>query len=141
MSNPGREVELQKEVLIDGQEYKIHMLPPSRAFKLAVRLTKFVGEPVAAMAANAGDGERVASVLPAAVKSLMANLDEEGTLELIKQLLDSVTQKNKQLNFEIHFAGKLGHMLKLTSKVVEVQFSDFFESIGEMVSGVVKKVA
>lgn len=141
MSNPGRAIELQKELTIDGEDYKIHMLPPSRAFKLAVRLTKFIGEPVAAMAASAGDGEKVAAVLPAAIKSLMNNLDEDGTLSLIQQLLESVTQKNKQLNFEHHFAGRLGHMLKLTTKVVEVQFSDFFESIGDMVSGVMKKVA
>lgn len=127
-----RGIEYQREVTVDSETYKVHLLPPSRAIGLSVRLMKIVGEPLAAMA---GQSDNMETALPTAVRALTTRLDESEVLGLIQKLLETVTQGNKPVVFETHFQGRLGHMLKLVAKIVEVQFGDFFTGIGDLVKG------
>jgi hypothetical protein len=82
------------------------------------------------MAAAGGEASKATEALPAAVRALCQNLNEKEVLDLIKELLTSATQKNNPVNFEEHFQGRLGHMIKVVAKVVEVQFADFFTELG-----------
>jgi len=136
----GNNPELQRMVTVDGEEYKIVTFGPTKAFTLAARLTKFIGEPLASMAGAVGSEQKAAEMLPLAVKSLCNNLDEDAVLSLIKELLNSVSQRNKMLDFEQHFQGRLGHMIKLVGKVVEVQFADFFSELGGSLAEAMEKV-
>jgi len=119
----------------------VHLLMPSKAFKMATILTKMIGEPLAAMAsapARKGKELDLTGSLPTAVKALTANLADEGTLQMVKDLVGTCTYNNAPINFESHFQGKLGHLFKLVAVVVEVQFKDFFEAIIGQVKGMMK---
>jgi hypothetical protein len=133
-------VEYQKTVTVDGEDYKVHLLPPSRAYKLATKLTKMIGEPLGTMAGSMGDEAKSATALPMAIKALTTNLADDDSLVLIKALMETVTFENKPLNFESHFQGRLGLMLKLVAKVVEVQFADFMGAVVEMVKDAIAAV-
>jgi hypothetical protein len=132
MLNPGRvdAIEYQKDVEVDGSTYCVHLLSPSKALKLSFKLTKLVGEPMAQMA-NASQGKDVAELLPIAVRALLSRLDENEVLGIIKEMVATCTLENKPINFEDSFQGRLGHLVKLVAKVMEVQFSDFFAGLAE----------
>ena len=125
-------IEYQKNVKVDGQTYKVVLLPPTRALKIAMKLTKLIGEPMAAMAGAGGDEISSAKALPAAVKALMERIDEDSVLDLIKEMIGTCVKENKSLNFEDEFHGRLGHLIKLFAAVLEVQFKDFFTDLAGM---------
>lgn len=133
------DIQYQTIASVDNFNYKIVAFGPSQGFKLAARLMKFVGEPVAAMASAAGNEAKALEVIPLAVKALCSNLDEDSVLSLIKELLTSVVYQNKQINFEEHFQGRLGHMMKVVGKVVEFQFKDFFTELGDSFASAMSK--
>lgn len=121
-----------KTVVYGDTEYMITMLPPSRAIKLLTKLTKIVGEPMAKMAAAAGDQKD--EMIPMAIAALTSKLEAEEVLALVKELMTCVTKDNKSINFETEFMGKLGTVLKLCKEVLEVNYSDFLEEISSLMS-------
>ena len=132
MHHPGRvdAIEYQKEVEIDGETYKIHLLPPTRALQFSVKLTKLIGEPLANMAA--AQDKDPAELLPLAVRALVSRLDEGEVVTLVKAMAETCTKNNQKINFEADFQGRLGHLVKLVGKVMEVQFGGFFSGLSEM---------
>mgnify|MGYP001323083618 CR=1 FL=1 len=126
-------IEYQRTVFIDGETYKIMTFGPTRGLKLAARLAKFIGEPLAAMAAAAESEQKALEVLPLAVKALVNNLDEDRVIDLIKELTTCLVVNNKQINFESYFQGKLGHLMKVIGVIIEVQFSDFWSGLAGLV--------
>lgn len=141
MKNAGsvRQIELQKTVIIDDQEYKMIMFMPSRSFKLGARVAKLIGEPAAAMAAAAGDESRITDALPIAIRALLSKLDEDEVWQLITELLTCVSQNGQMLNIDLHFKGKIGSLFELVTQVMEYQFADFFGAIGKAVAGIASK--
>lgn len=132
----GRTINLNTFVVIGEENYCITLFSPTKALKLLTRLTKMVGEPMAVMAATA-DGKSPLELLPQAVKALMERMDDEGAvISLITNLLECVTKDKKAINIDLEFQGRLGDMMKLLSKVVEVQFEDFYAALGESLQGV-----
>lgn len=130
-------IEYQKLETVDGETYKFHVFAPSKAFKLGARLAKFLGEPAVAMAGVPGDNSGV--LLRNAVNALVNNLNENEVWALIGELMLSVSYDGKPISVDVHFMGRLGHLLKVVTKVVEFQFKDFFESIGQAITAVTEK--
>lgn len=140
MDSPGRGVELQKIVVVDGEEYRLVCFSPTRAIVLGAKLSKMVLEPMAGMAAVAGDEDKIAEALMLCARTLTKTLDGMETVNIIKELLTCASQQNKMLNFDIHFQGRLGHMSKLVGEVVKYQFADFTGAIGQAVAELMDKV-
>lgn len=126
--------EYQKIVVLDDVEYKLHIFMPSKAFKLGARVAKVIGEPVVAMASAGGEEAKVAEIMPLAVRALLANFHEDEVLSLIKELLACVTHDGKSIQMDDHFKGRLGLLFKLVGSIIEFQFKDFFEAIGQAVA-------
>ena len=135
-----------KLVTIDGEQYLIQHNSPSKAWKTSVKLTKLIAEPFAAMAQGGDDETKALEVLPLAIKGLMANLDGEGSLEIVKEIFSTVShrgEKSESLlsgnNFDLHFHGKMGHMLRVLGAAAEFQFADFIGAIGDGVAALMDK--
>jgi hypothetical protein len=122
----------QKVVLIDGDEFKINIFAPSRSLKLLARITKLIGEPLMMMAGGKGDRSLAAELLPKAMRALTERMDEQQILNIIQELLASVTYQNKQITLDIDFHGRLGLLTKVLKEVVEAQYVDFFEAVAGM---------
>lgn len=132
MENPGRELEMQKMVTIDGEDYKLHCFGPTRAITLGVRLNKMILEPIVGMSGAAGDESKLSETLMTCARTLTKNMDASETVGIIKELINCVTYQNKSINFETHFMGRLGHLSKVVGEVVRFQFSDFTSAIGQV---------
>lgn len=117
--------QLQIDVEVAGQEYKIHSFMPSKAFKLAVQLMKLVGEPFAAMAQGTVDEAKASDALQKAVSLLFKNMDADQVVSLVGALMGSVSQNGKPIAWELEFQGRLGDAIELLMKVMEYQFKDF----------------
>lgn len=133
----GRTIELQQSYEIEDRVYTINLFAPTKAVKLLTRLTRLVGEPIAVMSqAEGGKPEKVLEILPKATRALMERLgDEEEVLSLVKDLLANTTRDKKNIVFDSEFHGRLGAMMKLLTKVIEVNFEDFFKALGENLQG------
>ena len=136
MDTEGRTVQLTHHVVIDNQQFTISLFAPTRALKLLARLTKLAGEGMAVMAKAGGKDADPLQLLPEAVKIILSRLDEDEFVGLVKELMASVTVDKKLINFDIAFQGRLGLLMKLLAKVIEVQFLDFYTALGESVQGV-----
>lgn len=131
-------------VTIDGEKYLIQAMRPSRVFVLGLELTKIIGEPFAAAAAAGQDenDEKAANAVSMAAKALMHNVDPERFLQIAQELMGSVELQgsNKKMlggkEFDHHFHGKTGALLKLLGVCMQFQFKDFFAALLEAVGGV-----
>lgn len=117
-----------KTVTAGGVEYKINMLPPTRAIKLLTKISKVIGEPMAAMA-GASDGKKVDELMPKAVNLLMSNMSEDNVLAIIKEMMTCVFKENKNINFDIEFMGRLEVIFDLCKEVMEVNYKEFLGKI------------
>lgn len=78
--------------------------------------------------------EEVGEKLSAAIGALMAGLDKQTHVKLIKDLLEKTRVDNAPLVFDTHFMGRIGHLFKVLLFVLEVNFSDFLEEIGVLLA-------
>lgn len=131
---------------IGGEKYKMRQFSATKGTKIFTRLLKVAGEPISKMisagsAAKKNDEAASNDLIAQAVGILASKLDENETLLLIKELLDSVqvydpkgTLRNVGSDyFDIHFQGRIGLMLKVVGKVIAYQYKDFFSEFASLV--------
>ena len=121
-----------KTVVVGDVEYKINLLPPTRSIKLLTKISKVIGEPMATMS-GAGDEKKVEDLMPKAVQLLMANMDEDSVIIIIKEMMSCVFKENKSINFEIEFLGRLDVMIDLCKEVLELNYKEFLGKIMALV--------
>lgn len=125
---------------IDGIEYNFGQFGANKSLKLLVRLSKIAGEPLAlAFASAEGTGSLLEkkinpAMLGNAVKVLFDKLDETDALELIQGLTskDSCLCEGKQIDFNLHYEGRLPHMFKVLYAALEVQYGNFFDALTDL---------
>lgn len=122
-----------KSKTIDGEVYEFYQLSPRKAVKILTRLLRIIGKPVGKAVGNVEgsvmDLELSGAVMGEIVASLTDKLDEDVVLDTIEQLLEPVMCDGKQVGkqFETHFAGRIGHLMKVVWAALEVNYSDFFD--------------
>lgn len=125
---------------IDGNEYEFEQMAPKLALKTLVKLSKIVGKPIAMVMGSDGitkdksKGILSKNLSPelfsAAVGSMIEKLDEADTIELCVLLTaDTVLCDGKKIDFNSHYASRLGLMFKVLAAALEVQFGNFFDDL------------
>lgn len=131
---------------IDGETYKVKHFSATRGTKIFARLLKFAGEPLskflsAGKSLKENDDLQADAVLGQAISALAYRIDETEIETLIKDILDSVQvieKKDGKLRavgneyFDVHFQGRIGHMLKVVMKTVAFQYSDFLGGLADL---------
>lgn len=140
MSHPGRDIDFNPSVEVDGLNFEVHLFMPSRAFEIGAKLIRLIGEPISnlANAKNVDDETLYTKIIPTAVKSLTQNLDNKEFLTLVKTLISSATHDNKPIAFDEFFHGRLGLLFHLLVQIIMVQFKDFFGGVVKSVQQVAK---
>lgn len=121
---------------IDGITYVCSQFPATKGLKMLHRVGRFVSGPLSALAGDMKPGQKMAALdmstetLGKAIQSFFETCDEATFENTVKDLLTSTTRDNKPINFDIDFAGQLGHLMKVLALVLEVNFKDFFNGIG-----------
>lgn len=143
-----REVE---QVTIDGQKYTIGMYPATKSFKLFTKVARKLS-PI--MGAGGMEGVASGNILDMDTSQmgsmfgpLLANLDDDDTMELITKLLEPVIYNGASSGFEeddlstkghvskmvdAHFTGNVFLMLKVTFYAMKHNFSDFLPGISSL---------
>jgi hypothetical protein len=125
---------------IDGVHYVCSQFPATKGLKMTHRLGRFISAPLSALAGDMKPGMKLtqadfgAETIGKAVQSFFESCDEAIFESTVKELLTSTTRDNKPINFDIDFAGQLGHLLKVLAFILEVNFKDFFSGIGGLKS-------
>jgi hypothetical protein len=136
------------EKTIDGKKYGFALLNASQGLKYAARILKIVAEPMALASGAVKPKKKSASIvegddladdkqsllerldpqlLGSAARALCEKLDEDVVLDIVETLCaKNALCDGKQINFNQHYEGKLGHLLSVLSSALEVQFGDFF---------------
>ena len=134
-----------QERKIGDHHYSVTQFTATTALEHLADLAKLAGPAMIMMgddseATLAEDAkEKAGEKISAAVGALMAGLNKQTHVKLIKDLLQSTRVDSNPLVFDTHFMGKIGHLFKVLMFVLEVNFSDFLEEIGVLLAA--QKVA
>jgi NAD/NADP transhydrogenase beta subunit len=131
-----------KSRTIDGHEYQFSQFGAKQSLKLLVRLSKILGEPLskglAALKPEAKlslgtvlDSKVSGDAIGGMVAALTNNLDADEVLEIVETLVGEAAClcDEKKVVFNTHFAGRLGHLMKVLYAALEVQYGNFFEEL------------
>jgi len=138
MSNPDVLVpnfETQRKE-IDNVRYSTTVFPAGVGFQLLYELKAALGDTIGNLVS--GDLEKV-------VSSVGGRLSKGEMLDFIQRLLgmtfadDMTLPVGKKEVFDVHFAKRYGHLLKVLSFVVEANFADFFEEVRRALSTSISK--
>lgn len=123
------------EKTIDGTAYQIGQATTSKQLKILTRLNKLIMEPLGVLAGdskNLQQGKEMKLDIEACCKALAGNLEEETVLATVKELMEVVIANGKAVEFDLHFQGRLKHLFKVVYAVLEAQYGDFFEGLGDV---------
>ena len=78
-------------------------------------------------------------MVAAAIRALTSKLDEDDVLELVKSMLEKTCEgtTSAATDFDIRFAGSMGHLFSVLAETLKYQYADFFGGAG----GVLEKLA
>ena len=121
--------------VIDGLTYTTTQFSATKGIKMLHRVGKYVAGPLSKLAPAMKGGGINADVDPellgGAIQSFFQGCPEHELETTIKDLLSTTTCDGKAINFDLDFAGKLGHLFKVLAFVLRVQFGNFMQGIGE----------
>jgi hypothetical protein len=125
----------QESKTIDGTKYTVTLFPAGPGFQLLFELKNVLGDSMGAVL-----GQEAESI----ITKIGGTLSKEEILNLVVRLLELTLVEGRvqpidKAFFDSHFAGKYGHLMKVLSFVVEVNFSDFFDEIKNMLLNGVKR--
>jgi len=117
-----------KNVVIGDTEYLIAQFTTTKGLKYLKQLTQLVGPSFAELFASTDQKDQSVSVdgLTKAVELLVDNMDRVNFETFVKELLCQTTVNNREINFEIEFAGKYDTLLELLIEVIKFNFGSVF---------------
>ena len=123
--------------LIDGSKYEVGHWAIDKQLDIMVKLIKLFGEPIAMMLMGAlqskgGIKEALSSELSAkssqeAIKALMGRLNEAEVKSLLRECTESLLCDGKQIAYDVHFMGRIFHLLKVALFCIRHQYQDFLD--------------
>lgn len=124
--------------VIDGFDYKVTEMPALKAFHTFVDLTKIVGESYAHLAAKAEESTPQ-EVVGECVRLLIKNLDHAKSESILKEMAGvtmfcAAGESNHMplsQHLNMHFAGKMGRMVKWLHFALEVQYGNLLEALSD----------
>jgi len=128
-----------KDVIVGDKEYSIPMFTTSKGLLYLKQLTKVIVPSFVALSEGAEQSVDLQDPNNATLQSdnllkaanlLVENMDKEDIVELIKNLVKGVRVDNKELNFEMDFAGNYGELLSVLTQVIKYNFSSVFPNGG-----------
>lgn len=117
--------------VIDGMKYGVYMLPPRLARKMLVRIFQVLAPSAGELFSR--EDEEVSKAIGPALSSLADRLNDDDLEWMMSELAKVTTAEIASGKepfigaiFDMHFRGKIAHMMKWFTFALEVQFSDFW---------------
>jgi len=130
---------------IGGHNYSVGYWDVDTSTATLTRLFKILGEPLGKVLLGALEGkeegqslldvkldENQGKFLSEAISGLSMRLNEDEVKNLLRQCCKQLLCDGKQIDYNTHFMGKIGHLFKVCLFVLRHQYSDFLgESLGQ----------
>ncbi len=132
---------------VEGVQYQMLYLVPSKSVKVLTRLMKIISEPLGKALGSMESGESKAEsflnqeingdLVGKAIVALGERLEEETVWNTIVELLSTVEKANEHNGFskvtvDVDFRGKIGHLMKVVAKSIQNNYHDF---LGQVLGG------
>lgn len=128
--------------LIDGKKYEVGHWALDKQLDIMVKLIKLLGEPIAMMIMGSMqqkgslkemlDSNLTAQMSSEAIKSLTGRLNEADVKNLLRECTDGLLCDGKQISYDVHFMGRIFHLLKVTLFCIRHQYQDFLDVIPDL---------
>jgi len=118
---------------IGGEKFEMMPLPPKKAIKILIRLSKIVGGAVAKTGIK-GTGKGIADSeidFGSMLSGVFERLDEDNISNTIDEMLvhigkySETTGGYKKVTLEVDFVGKLGQLFEVIKEYLIYNYSDF----------------
>lgn len=131
--------------MIDGSKYEVGHWPVDKQLDIMTKLIKLLGEPIAMMVMGALQqkgslkealsAELTMKASQESIKALMSRLNETEIKSLLREVTEGVLCDNKQIAFDVHFMGRIFHLLKVALFCIKHQYQDFLDVLPGLASG------
>ena len=120
--------------LIDGQKYECGFWPLEKQLEIMTKLIRLFGEPFANFIMGGAEKKSVTDMMAKeidgntfgkAVGVLASRLNEDEVKYLLRSCTEGVLCNSKPIVYDIHFMGRVGHLLKVAMFCIRHQYSDF----------------
>lgn len=121
--------------------YQVNMWHPDKAIENMTWLVKMLGEPVVALIVQSGsvkdllDSDMDVTLLMPAVRSLVTNLREKEVVIKVRQFTEGMLCNGAKVDYDTHFMGRPGHLMKTLVAVLKVQYADFLDALPAGLAG------
>jgi len=123
--------------LIDNQKYEVGHWSLDKQLDIMVKLIKLLGEPVAMLLMGAlqqkGSLKEVlnsqmsSQINSEAIKAFTSRLNEAEIKTLLKECTEGLLCDGKQISYDVHFMGRIFHLLKVALFCIRHQYQDFLD--------------
>ena len=120
---------------VGGCTYAVNMWHPDKAMENLAWLTKTCGESITAIISSVDslqdilDTDVDLKLLTPAVKAMLLNIKEKEVVQKVRSFTEAMECDGAKVDYDTHFMGRPGHLLKVVVGVLKVQYSDFFADI------------
>ena len=120
---------------IQGSKYQVNMWHPDKAMANLTWLVKTAGEPLVQIFMTVESLDELMdknidfSTFVPAVKGIFQKLDENQVVSKVHAFTEEILCDGKALEYESHFLGRPGLLMKVLIQVVKGQYADFFDEI------------
>lgn len=115
---------------IGGVKWSMNTLVATDGLAAVTQLAAIVGAPVGTVAGAAKKGSVLdldTGVIGDALAKMSARMAEPETVALAQLLLKDIRKQDKQIDFDIEFAGNYGVMTQLLAWSIKINFTSFFD--------------
>ena len=122
------------EFKVGDRSFSVTHFSSTKSLDVLFELAKIVGEPLANLASD-GDNVMdmdVGKVLPNVVSSLFKNMKTKETVQLIKSILESVTENGQlvMVDFDVRFAGQIDVIFTVLVESLKHQYGSLKNVVG-----------
>lgn len=128
---------VSEEILVDETKYAVTQYSAGKSLRLLTTLAKVMGEPISIITGSGLDAKVGPELIGSAIKSLANSASPTEIESLAKAILEGVIiysaeGHGRQINFDLDFAGKIGHLFKVLKAVLAFQYSDFLAGLADV---------
>jgi len=115
--------------------YQVNMWHPDKAIENLTWLSKMLGDTLLGILIQVDslkelmDMDVDMKLLAPGVKSLLGNLNEKEVALKCRQFTEGMLCDGKKFEYETHFMGRVGHLMKVLIGVLRAQYKDFLDGI------------
>lgn len=110
----------EKEIIVNGETYRIQQLPARKGVKVFFVLSKLLGSGLGAI----NKDNIMKTDLKSIADNIFGQIDEDKISDMVVGLINDSVVFPKNISFDIHFAGKYESLAILVYEILKLNYED-----------------